>query len=197
MNLSHIKAVIFDLDGTLVDSRLDFDQLRQQLGFPQGEPILEYIEQMTCEKEQELAHKIVSDFEISAAHTADLMPGALELINALHRLGYPTAILTRNIKQASQMMLENLGLPIDLLLTREDCEPKPSPEGLFIIADKLGLPTRDLIYVGDYKFDLDTAKNANMLSCLFDREGNSPYQEEADVVIRDLEQLLPMLRFQI
>ncbi|MGF1718829.1 HAD family hydrolase [Vibrio kyushuensis] len=194
MNLSHIKAVIFDLDGTLVDSKLDFHQLRQQLGFPHGEPILEYIDKMESEKERISANKTVFDFEMKAAKTATLMPGALELINALHQDDYPTAILTRNIRPASQMMLSNLALPIDLMLTREDCPPKPSPEGLFILANTLKLDVSELVYVGDYKFDLEAARNANMLACLFDRDGDSEFKNQADIVINNFEQLLGMLR---
>ncbi|MCK6264632.1 HAD family hydrolase [Vibrio sp. ZSDE26] len=194
MNLSHIKAVLFDLDGTLVDSKLDFHQLRQQLGFPTGEPILEFIDQIESETERVAANQMVFDFEMKAAKTASLMPGALELISTLHKDGYPTAILTRNIRQASQMMLTNLSLPIDLMLTREDCSPKPSPEGLYILANKLKLDVSELVYVGDYKFDLEAARNANMLACLFDRDGDSEFKHQADIVINNFEQLLDMLR---
>ena len=41
IDVSGIKGVVFDLDGTLVDSRLDFDAIRAELDFPQGRPILE------------------------------------------------------------------------------------------------------------------------------------------------------------
>ena len=42
----NFKAFIFDMDGTLVDSFLDFDSMREELNFPKGVPLLEYIESM-------------------------------------------------------------------------------------------------------------------------------------------------------
>ena len=44
IDFSKLDLFIFDMDGTLVDSALDFDAMRQELGFPKDAPILEHIE---------------------------------------------------------------------------------------------------------------------------------------------------------
>ena len=44
--MPQIRGIIFDMDGTLVDSRLDYDAIRREMGLPAGMPILEGLEQV-------------------------------------------------------------------------------------------------------------------------------------------------------
>ncbi|MBU6953617.1 HAD family hydrolase [Hahella sp. HN01] len=191
MNLSGVKGFIFDLDGTLVDSRLDFDAMRRELGFPEGKPILEHLETLDDPDAVARAWAVVEAHEIAGARAATWMPGAKELLMSLRELDIPVAIMTRNMREATRIAIEALGIPVELALTREDCKPKPHPEGLLRIAETWGLACGELIYVGDYIFDLQAARNANMIACLYLNERNHIYQEHADCVIRAFDELSP------
>src|ERR1700722_18689004 len=48
--MKKLKGIIFDLDGTLVDSRLDFAFVRQEMGFSAGQPILKTMQELKDEK---------------------------------------------------------------------------------------------------------------------------------------------------
>ena len=177
------QGIIFDLDGTLVDSRLDFALLCQRLGWPKGTPILEHLATLTDPQEIAIATQIIEQFELEGAARATWMPGAADLLQQLQRQNIPTAILTRNIKSATALCMDNLQISVDLVLTREDCAPKPDPAGLLHIASQWQLECRQLLFVGDYLFDLQTAASAGMPSCLYRTADNGHFAELADFVI--------------
>ena len=189
IDVSTIEGVVFDLDGTLVDSRLDFDELRRRLGFPPGQPILEHLATLNDPIQAATAEKIIADYEMACAKGARWMPGAQTLLKQLRRQNVPTAILTRNIKSATQLMMETLAISVDRVLTREDCRPKPAPDGLLLIAESLGLNTSASIYIGDYVFDLEAARSANMIACLYRNQRNGAFVDKADWVIDHFDQL--------
>ena len=78
--LAHIRGLIFDLDGTLVDSGLDFAEIRRETGFPEGEGLLEHLQSVTdpCRKAE--AEAIIERHELEGARRANWMPGAGELL---------------------------------------------------------------------------------------------------------------------
>lgn len=182
-HLGSHQGIIFDLDGTLVDSRLDFSLLCQRLGWPAGTPILEHLATLTDKTEIAIAQQIIEQFELEGAARASWMPGAAELLQQLQRQNIPTAILTRNIKSATALCMNNLQISVDLVLTREDCAPKPDPAGLLHIAKHWQLECKQLLFVGDYLFDLQTAARAGMPSCLYRTADNGHFANLADFVI--------------
>jgi HAD superfamily hydrolase (TIGR01509 family) len=177
------KGVIFDLDGTLVDTRLDFTLLCQRLGWPVGTPILEHLATLTDPAEYAVATQIIEQFELEGAEQASWMPGAAELLRQLQQQKIPTAILTRNIKSATNLCMKKLQFSVDIVLTREDCAPKPDPEGLLKIANHWQRDCRELLFIGDYVFDLQTAARAGMPSCLYRTAENGHFAAQADFVI--------------
>lgn len=190
----NIKAVVFDLDGTLVDSRLDFKELRRRLGWSEHSLILEHLATLTCAVEKRQAEQIIIDFELEGARNASWMPNADVLLQQLKRQNMPMAILTRNMRQATELCMQALNIPIDLVLTRDDAPAKPQPEGLWLIAEQLGVAPNEILYVGDYLFDIQTARNAGAYCCLYRYGDNDIYAELADLVVDDLLDLIVHLK---
>ena len=65
MNLTGIKGVIFDLDGTLVESSLNFTQMRADVGCPQHEDILTFVNALSCAKTRANAHHAILQHELA------------------------------------------------------------------------------------------------------------------------------------
>ncbi|MGB2057737.1 HAD family hydrolase [uncultured Alcanivorax sp.] len=190
--LTSIQGLIFDLDGTLVDSRLDFTAIRHELACPEGVGVLEYIASLP-EEDRSPAEKIVLQHERRGAERAQWMPGARECLEYCERANLPTAILTRNAREVADLTLTRLGIRVDMMLAREDCAPKPAPDGLLQIADAWGLPPANLVYVGDFIYDLQAARRAEMISCFYDPQETGNYQAETDWHLAGFEQLTAML----
>ncbi len=189
LDLSMIQGMIFDLDGTLVDSGLNFAEIRAELGIPATQGLIEYMESLTDPRAQARVREAIHAFEIAGARRATWMPGARELLLALADIGRPVAILTRNMREAVTLTCQSLDMPVELILTREDCRPKPDPDGLWQIARAWKIAPEHLVYVGDYRFDLEAARNACMRSCLYRNPRNGAWAEMADWVIDHFDEL--------
>ena len=186
--LSRARAVIFDLDGTLVDSQLDFRVIRQQLRCPDGVGVLEYVDTLAGDaREQALA--AVLAFERRGAEAATWMPGAREYLDWLQSRGLPLAILTRNAREVARLTMAGLGMAMPMLLAREDCAPKPAPDGLLKIARHWQLPVHECVYIGDFIYDLQAARNAGMIACYFDPDRTGEFADHADWHIHHFNEL--------
>ncbi len=194
MNLAHIEAVVFDLDGTLVDSRLDFAAICDDIGWPRGTPLLEELARLGHSAEANRASDIIRQHELAGAANATWMPGAEACLQALSAQQVPMAILTRNMREATKQVLTRLAMPISLVLTREDCAAKPDPEGLWLIAAHLQVPCHKMLYVGDYIFDIEVAANAGAHSCLYLNDTNQHFAPQANYTISHFAQLPEALK---
>lgn len=178
------KGIVFDLDGTLIDSPLCFDSIRRQLDIPSGEYILEYLDNLPAEvKTQKL--KKLEEIEIEAARSSILLPGAGELLLELKGLGINTGIFTRNCKAVTCHVISCFSLPIDLVVTREDAPAKPNPSGLHMFLRSWGLQHHELLFVGDFRFDIDCGKKAGVKTALFTNNGEIDLDLEPDHVIHE------------
>lgn len=187
--MGELAGIIFDLDGTLVDSALDFAAIRKQLGIESQVGLIEYMESLPDPGHRARVKAAIHAFEMEGARRATWMPGASELLLALAQRQMPVAILTRNMREAVQLMSAKLDIPVTQVLTREDCRPKPDPDGLLQIARTWRLPPERLVYIGDFRFDLEAASNAGMGSCLYRNARNGQWAQMADWVIDHFDQL--------
>lgn len=179
-----IKAIIFDLDGTLVSSSLDFAQMRKDLGCPSGEDILTYIEALSAD-EQSKARAIVYRHEMADAQSVKLLPGVKELLEMLSGWNMRTAIVTRNSREATRKKLQQVALELDTVLTRECAPAKPHPGALLQLCQEWNISADQAVYVGDYLYDLLAAENAQMHSCLYVQDSVPDYAEKAGFVCQD------------
>jgi len=183
-----VKGVIFDLDNTLVSSSLDFTNIRTLLGCPKGMDVLDFVDSLP-EKEKLEGHQLLIDHEMTDVVNARKLPGTDELLSLLARLNIPCAIVTRNSNEAALSKIKNNGIDISLILTREDYKAKPAPDALLYLADYWQKPTANLLYVGDYLYDVQAAINAKTMSCLVTYGENLAYAELATLVVKNLNEL--------
>lgn len=160
------KGVVFDLDGTLVDSRLCFKTIRRQLGIPEGEWILEYLETLAAE-EKRLKHRDLENIELKAAQNATLFSGVIQTLEELRQKEMRLGIFTRNCSSVTNLILQKFGLKFDLVITRDDGPPKPNPTGLIIFLTQWCLSPKELLFVGDAPSDIECGKAAGVATALF------------------------------
>ncbi|MCI0360625.1 MAG: HAD family hydrolase [Planctomycetaceae bacterium] len=183
-----IRGLIFDLDNTLVDSGLDFDAMRREMGLPAGLAILEAIDRLP-RAEAGRCREILHRRELEGAARATLLPGAAELLADLRRRGLHLAIATRNSKQVTEATLERLGIEVELVLTR-DCGPiKPDPWPVLHACQCWGVQPGEVAVVGDYRFDIECGRAAGAKTVLLTHDASPhehPNREGADLVLSSL-----------
>jgi HAD superfamily hydrolase (TIGR01549 family) len=191
-----IRGVVYDLDGTLVDSGLDFPAMRREMGLPEGVPILEALSEIPQGERLENCLQTLLRHEDEAAERATLMPGAAELVSDLAAKRIPQAIFTRNSRRCSTRMLERVGLSFVWVLCREDGPPKPHPAGLLRLCDIWQVDPADVLFVGDFLHDINAGRAAGVRTVLF-APGNLPhYAPLADFCVSsfaELERLIDRL----
>jgi HAD superfamily hydrolase (TIGR01509 family) len=196
MSIHPIRGVIFDLDGTLVDSRLDFDAMRREIGLPPGTPVLEGVLALLPEQARP-AWEIIERHERIGAEAATVIAGVSELLAELDRRGIHCAVVTRNGRTFARETLLRLALPLEVVITRDDAPPKPDPTGLLRVLKTWELPAAAAAMVGDFRFDLEAGRAAGMRTVLYSadcrEEELAAWQPLADFVVPSFVNREPLL----
>ena len=160
------RGFVFDLDGTLVDSALDFDSIRQDLGIDSRLPILETVANWP-EDQRQNAFSIIHRHELTGAEVSILIRGVDEFLKVLKSNEIPFAIFTRNSRIVTLATVEKHPVLKTTLITRDDGPPKPNPHGLIKIAQEWNLSLSEILFVGDYLYDLQAGLAAGVPTALF------------------------------
>jgi putative hydrolase of the HAD superfamily len=208
-----IKAVIFDLDGTLYTSegytrhlmkgivetlaelfsmsKQDAFKLLQDLRARYGSITLG-VKSLGMEK-SEFYRRLVE--KLAPEKFIAVRPELLDLLEELRMMGFKLACHTNASKALAEKVLGALGVPpeiFNVLVTCDDAEPKPMPEGYLKIVKALGLRPNEILYVGDrWGVELEPAKRLGMRTALV---AEKP-QGEPGLVIRDVLELREKLKF--
>ena len=186
-------AVIFDMDGTLIEPLLDFQAIRTDLGIPPGQGILEALDGLSA-NDREDGHRRLLGHELAAAREARLMPNAVEALAMVRAAGLKTALLTRNAAEAMRIVLDRFPqLAFDLAWSREDGPIKPEPDGVLRACVRLGAVPERTACVGDFRYDIVAAKEAGAVAVLLAPGEPPDFASEADCVIADLLDLRSVL----
>lgn len=177
--MTHIQGIIFDLDGTLVSSSLNFKAIRHEIGCSENDDILTYLERLPAVEKQAAADTVYRH-EMADAESSTWLPHARTFVDKCAEIGVPMAIVTRNSAMATAVKVKNNAIPIKHIITREMISPKPDPAALINIAAQFRLRTSDLMMVGDYKYDLQAGRNAKMATCLVNFEALPDFANLAD-----------------
>ncbi|ASP48051.1 HAD family hydrolase [Cognaticolwellia beringensis] len=188
MLVNTLLGVIFDLDNTLVSSTLNFQQIRADLGCDNDIDLLDFVDALP-EEQRIIANNLVVKYEINDALNAKNLLGTEELLALLAQLDIPCAIVTRNCREAALIKIKNNNLNIELLFTRADHKAKPAPDALLHLSALWQIKPENLLYVGDYLYDLQAAKNANTMSCLVTHGDTLEYASLANIVVNELTEL--------
>ena len=189
-----IKAVIFDLDGTITQPFFDFDAIRQEMGYPpEAEPILELMQKMT-QQERNNAERILQVHEDRAVAESALNPGAKETLAELRRRGILIGILTRNKRDNAVAVADKHDLMFDAVVGREEGPAKPDPFGVLHLCKQFAIRPPESLVVGDYLFDLLCAKAANAIAVLLKNHHKADeFIRHADFVIENIVDILEII----
>jgi HAD superfamily hydrolase (TIGR01509 family) len=189
-----IKAALFDLDGTITQPYFDFDEIREQIGLPRNSgPLLEQMERMTPQ-ERKAAEKILHYHEERAVTESRLNPGAEQTLSELRKSGIPVGILTRNQRENALAIAQIHNLKFDAVIGREDGPVKPDAFGVLHLCSRFGVKPHETLLVGDYLFDLLSAKAAGAIAVLLVNHARArEYAEHADYCIENIAEVLDII----
>ncbi len=180
------------MDGTLTVAAHDFDAIRKTLGLVPGQPILEQLAALPDGRADPLKQRL-DEIELEIARRAKPQPGAPELLAFLDKRGATFGILTRNSHRNALETLSTCRL-VDFfdprfVLGREACDPKPSPEGIRKLLREWDTSPSEAVMVGDYRFDLESGREAGTATVHIDPSGRFEWSTLADASVRDLHEL--------
>ncbi len=189
-----IKAVIFDLDGTITRPYFDFDAIREEIGIDRhGGPILEAMEKMTP-GQRERAETILHFHEEKAVTESTLNPGAKDTLDALRQRGIRIGVLTRNRKSNACAVADKHRLHFDAVVGREDGPVKPHAFGVLHLCGQFAVQPAEAMVVGDYLFDLLCARAAGAIGVLIaNHDRAAEFAPHADFTVQTLHELLPIV----
>ncbi|HCO94678.1 MAG TPA: hypothetical protein DIU00_12135 [Phycisphaerales bacterium] len=189
-----IKAVIFDLDGTITEPYFDFDAIREEIGLPRDSgPILESMEKMTSQQHR-TAEKILYFHEQKAVMESKLNADAKETLLTIRAEGIHIGILTRNKRDNAFAIARKHGLEFDAVVGREDGPVKPDAFGVLKLCRKFGVKPEETLLVGDYLFDLQCAKAAGAIAVLLANHHQAgEFVEHADFSIENISGILEII----
>jgi phosphoglycolate phosphatase len=187
--MGRYKAVVFDLDGTLQDSKIDYEVMTERVreilireGIPDnalgdrravyliirggGDSLLELgVRGERVQTVLDLMTEAMNKTELEATDTVEPKRNALQILETLHRNGVLLGIATRSHRAYAEVCLAKMGMRqyIRGILARDDVPfPKPDPRHLFETIALLEVDPGDVLYVGDTTTDLETARAAEV-----------------------------------
>ncbi|ENU83948.1 phosphoglycolate phosphatase, bacterial [Acinetobacter sp. CIP 102082] len=221
-----MKAVLFDLDGTLIDTAADFIRIIQQMCRDEQRPVVEaeIIRTQVSEGARAMVQLVYPEMDVTdpvfLAHRqrflntygdnivvdTNLFEGMYPLLEELEAHQIPWGIVTNKPRRLSESLLAELNLSdrCAVLVCPEDVRnTKPDPEPMYLAAKQLDLDAKDIIYVGDHPRDIDAGRNAEMYTILA-AYGYLPVESrddllawQADAIIQTVPELHQLLKNKI
>ncbi len=189
-----VRGIIFDLDGTLTVPALDFDAIRADIGHhDRSIHILEHLDTLP-EDERRRCYRILERHEAEAARHSRLSPGVAQVLQFLRDRRIKIGVVTRNSRVSVDAFCRKHGVGFDVVITREDAPPKPSPVPLTAAIERLGLGRQDVIYVGDFEMDRLTGQAAGVATYIVQHYPQPRDNAPAEMRIANLTEIIDIVR---
>ncbi len=203
---NNMRAVIWDLDGVILDSADEHRRAWRRLAQDEGVVFTDedfwatfgkrnddiiplYWNITSTEQIQELANRKEVYFRAFICETAAFLPGAEELMRALHKAGFAQALASSTPVENIQLISELLGLEryLSVLLSGETVEHgKPAPDIFLRAAQELHMPASSCVVIEDAVAGVEAARRAGMVCIAVAGSRDLPGLRPADLVVRDL-----------
>lgn len=218
-----IQAVLFDMDGTLLDTAKDFYAILQSMRAERGLAALtdeikfrQYVSRgaqamvayafaspADNPELESLRAEFLARYELQHAKFTAPFPGVLELLQRLERADIRWGVATNKPLRFAQPIMDSLSLSARsaVLLCPDHVEKsKPAPDMLLAACEQLQLDPREVMYVGDDQRDIDAGRAANMRTVAvrygYIATGDNPSNWGADAVIDNIAELESLLEAQ-
>ncbi|MDR0653382.1 MAG: HAD family hydrolase [Synergistaceae bacterium] len=141
---SGASAILFDWDGVIADTRLDFSDVKSKYYGERRVMLLEDACTLAPERRDALMRDL-EEIEVTGARGATLVPGIDKILEWVEAAGIPWAVVSRNCRKSILTAAETIGMKLpSVLLSRDDFSPvKPDPRALREAAGKSALPRRN------------------------------------------------------
>lgn len=173
-----LRAVLFDLDGTLIDTvpliRWTFERVFKDFGLAWedgavmhtiGLPLREIAARYAPDRADEFMERYTAFQEMRFRELTRAFPGALETLGALKSAGYCTGVVTSKRRDPARagLALTQLDRHIETVVSADDVtKSKPDPEPVFKALALLDVQPRNAVYVGDTWYDIVAGKEAGV-----------------------------------
>ena len=198
--LQSIRAIIFDLDKTLIDSTIDFQKMKtrvisflEQLGVPPGLLNTALLNQDIEARAQAFLRdhgttpheirmiftrvtKIMNDIELEAIETVQPYLDAVETLQRLSDQGFKLGIITRGCREYAEKALAQAQLHqfFTAIVARDEvAHPKPDPEHPQLLLKRLKVNPAETLLVGDTPTDILCAHNHHMRCVWINRQNSN------------------------
>jgi phosphoglycolate phosphatase len=211
--------MLFDLDGTLVDTAPDLGRaanvVRQEAGLAPlpmsayrssasggARGLLKVALGITPDDEGYAQRKelFLDHYRAGLSQDSCLFPGVEEMLLLIERTHIRWGVVTNKISALSEPLMRDLGLAdrcACLISGDSTPRPKPAPDPLLLAAEKLGIAPRDCVYVGDDERDILAGRAAHMFTVAagwgYLGDKPNPYSWTADDVVETPAELMEML----
>jgi len=217
--LHHIKAIIFDFDGTLAILNIDFSLMRDRIfdlmkRYRVGEESIQekYLLEIIDETYQILwkknpsdaedfykkSHQVLYKIEMGAAEKGSLILGAKRTLESLRGKGLKIGIVTRNCEEAVRKVFPDINDLCDVFVSRNSVKKvKPHPDHLIYVMESLKTSGRESVMVGDHIIDIEAGKRVGMktIGVLTGRTKKEEFEKAgADYILREAVEVCELLK---
>ena len=216
-------AVLFDLDGTLIDTAPEFVaiglQLRQAAGLPAIAPdtirssvsdgaigmVATALGMTTTDPAfEQWRQRFLNDYEKGLGQHSEPYPGLLALISTLASVGIKWGVVTNKLSRFAHPLMEKMAFnpAADIIITPDDVtHPKPHPESLLLACNRLNCPPDRTVFIGDHRRDIEAGNAAGCATIAaaygYLADGESATAWEANAIATSSLELSQMIENQL
>ena len=208
-----IKAVLFDVDGTLVSLDVVVEAINHTcrdwnlreltkgeiyekvIGLPLKDSLKEFF---PFTKQQAIQFSEDYHENYKKYHVAHLLPNAKQVLQTLKDKKIKVGIVTTKSKATGLKTIKDLNIPHDVLITQDDVKKvKPHPEPINKALEKLKVQPAEAMMVGDHLYDIESANKAGCISIAIDTGARTKEQlmkSKPNYLIHELKEILEIIK---